>query len=96
MVNKVWKALDDPTRRRILELLREGPLNAGELGARFNMTGASMSHHLNLLADAELVEREKRGQFVIYELNTTVFQGLMEWMLSLKDKTKGESDESNT
>ncbi|MCP5454032.1 MAG: winged helix-turn-helix transcriptional regulator [Spirochaetaceae bacterium] len=87
-MNKVWKALDDPTRRRILELLRSGPRSAGELGAEFDMSAASMSHHLGTLADAGLVEREKKGQFVYYELNTTVFQDLLEWILAMKGQDR--------
>ncbi len=88
-MNKLWKALDDPTRRRILELLRSGPLNVGELGSHFSISGASLSHHLTLLSDAGLVEREKRGQFVYYELNTTVFQALLEWVMGLRGKNDG-------
>lgn len=87
-MNKLWKALDDPTRRRVLELLRDGPLSAGELVSRFDMSAASMSHHLGILSDSGLVERERRGQFIYYELNTTVFQSLVEWIASLKGDSR--------
>jgi len=87
-VNKLFKALDDPTRRRILELLKEKDLSAGEIGAQFPISGASISHHLSLLFDAGLVRRQKRGQQVIYGLDETVFQGIVEWIYSLKKEGK--------
>jgi ArsR family transcriptional regulator len=88
-MNSLFKALGDPTRRRILELLRTGDKNAGEIGAEFDMTGASISHHLTILKNAELVSAEKRGQNIIYRLNTTVFQEMVEWIFRLQ----GENNE---
>lgn len=87
-MNKLFKALDDPTRRRILELLREKDMSAGEIVAQFPITGASISHHLALLFDAGLVRREKRGQQVIYGLDETVFQGILEWIFTLTGERK--------
>jgi ArsR family transcriptional regulator, arsenate/arsenite/antimonite-responsive transcriptional repressor len=87
-MNKLFKALDDPTRRRILELLREKDLSAGQIVAQFPISGASISHHLALLFDAGLVRREKRGQQVIYGLDETVFQGLIEWIFTLTKEGK--------
>lgn len=74
-----FKALADPTRRQILELLAQGELNAGEIAARFDMTKPSVSHHLTILKAAGLVDDERRGQNIVYSLNMTVFQELMKW-----------------
>ncbi|WP_306597813.1 autorepressor SdpR family transcription factor [Geothrix sp. 21YS21S-2] len=78
----VFKALADPTRRRILDLLREGDLSAGDLAAGFDITKASISHHLNLLKQAGLVRVRRQGQHQIYTLHTTVFQEAMQWMMN--------------
>ena len=69
-----FKALADPTRRRILELLAQGDLTAGEIAAHFEMTKPSVSHHLNILKSAELITDERRGQNIVYSVNLTVFQ----------------------
>ncbi|ADF37943.1 MULTISPECIES: autorepressor SdpR family transcription factor [Priestia] len=87
-MNETFKALADPTRRKILELLKERDLTAGEISEYFNMTKPSISNHLKILKQADLVQDEKRGQFVIYSLNTTVFQDLIGWFFSFQ---KGES-----
>jgi len=78
----VFKALADPTRRRILDLLRERDLSAGDLAAGFDITKASISHHLNLLKQAGLVRVRRQGQHQIYTLHTTVFQEAMQWMMN--------------
>lgn len=74
-----FKALADPTRRRILELLSEGDLTAGEIAAHFNMTKPSVSHHLNALKNAGLISDERRGQTIVYSVNLTVFQEMIKW-----------------
>ena len=74
-----FKALADPTRRRILELLAQGDLTAGEIAAHLEMTKPSVSHHLNILKSAELITDERRGQNIVYSVNLTVFQELMTW-----------------
>lgn len=81
---KTFKALSDRTRRDILDLLKNGPLSAGEIGEHFDMTGASISHHLSVLKDAGLVDTEKRGTFIYYELNLTVMQEITAWIASLQ------------
>jgi DNA-binding transcriptional ArsR family regulator len=73
----VFKALADPTRRDILRMLRERPLTAGEIAESFPMTKGSLSHHFNLLKEADLVRCERRGQFQVYSLNTTVVEDVM-------------------
>lgn len=80
-LNLLFKALADPTRREILRLLRSGDMTAGEIAARFPITAPSVSHHLSLLKQANLVLDERRGQNVYYSLNTTVFQDVMAWLM---------------
>ena len=81
--NKAFKALADPTRRKILGLLRKGEMTAGDLAERFAMTKPSMSHHFAVLKDADLVTSRRDGQQIWYGLNTTVVQDLMAWALDL-------------
>ncbi|HEY4650579.1 MAG TPA: autorepressor SdpR family transcription factor [Pontibacter sp.] len=83
-MNKIFKALNDTTRREILNLLKEKDMTAGEIAEAFNITKPSISHHLDILSQAELVSSEKRGQFVIYSLNTTVLDDILAWMMNLK------------
>jgi DNA-binding transcriptional ArsR family regulator len=83
MLDRTMRALADPTRREILRALREGDLAAGEIAARFPMTAASVSHHLATLREAELVSVERRGKSLVYSLNTTVLQDVVQGMLDL-------------
>jgi ArsR family transcriptional regulator len=79
----VFKALSDPTRRQILRLLRDGSRTAGELAAAFPHTKGAMSHHFNILKAADLVHAERRGQQIIYSINTTVAQDITALVLEL-------------
>lgn len=81
-----WNALADPTRRKILDLLRKGDKNAGEIAEHFSISKPSISHHLNTLREAGLVDAEKKGQNVIYSLNTSVLQDMMQLIASLVNK----------
>lgn len=90
--NSVFKALSDPSRRKILQMLKEKDLTAGEIADSFNISKPSISHHLNLLKQANLVIDERRGQNIYYSLNTTVFQELLGFFLKLIDK-EGEDNE---
>ncbi|MGG4145403.1 autorepressor SdpR family transcription factor [Paenibacillus algorifonticola] len=83
-MNQAFKALSDPTRRTILDLLKERDLTAGEIADHFHMTKPSISHHLSLLKQAELVSDERKGQHIYYSLNTTVFQDLLKWIASFQ------------
>ena len=83
-MNSVFKALNDETRRQILELLKEGDLNAGEIAENFNISKPSISHHLDILRQANLITSEKNGQFVEYSLNTTMLEDLLAWIMDLK------------
>jgi len=87
-MNSVFKALNDPTRRQILELLQERDLTAGEIAEKFRMTFPSVSHHLDLLKQAKLVHSQKDGQFVYYSLNTTVVDEILKWFLQFKIKKR--------
>ena len=87
-----FKALSGPTRREILNLLRAGPLAAGELLEHFSITGASLSHHLSILRHAGLIDDEKKGKYIYYTLNTTVLDDILNWILTLKEMEKGGSD----
>lgn len=79
------KALGDPTRRQILRALRDGDLTAGDISARFPITGASVSHHLNVLREAGLVQSERQGRNIVYSLEATVFQEFLEEMMGMMD-----------
>jgi ArsR family transcriptional regulator len=85
-LNLAFKALNDPTRREILELLKKKDLTAGEIVEKFNISGPSISHHLEILKRAGLIESEKQGQFVLYSLNTTVLDEIMSWLVRLNKK----------
>lgn len=85
-MNELFKALSDPTRRKILELLRDRDMTAGEIADQFNISKPSISHHLNILKNAELVLWEKEGQSVIYSLNTTVLQEITKWAFDFLKK----------
>ena len=85
MVGDGFKALSDPTRRRILELLGKRDMTAGEIGEHFTQNKATLSHHLEVLRKAGLVDAERQGRNVLYRLDATVLQGLMTWFLGLTD-----------
>ena len=80
MLQDTLKALSDPNRRKILDLLKKGPLSAGEIGEHFEMTGATLSHHLSILKKAGLVDDTKKGTFVYYEINTSVMEDILAWI----------------
>lgn len=87
-MNSAFKALNDPTRRAILELLQEKDLTAGEIVEHFDISGPSISHHLDILRQAELVSSVKEGQYIFYSLNTTIVDEIMKWLLKFKSKKK--------
>ena len=87
-MNSVFKALNDPTRREILQLLRQRNMTAGEIVEQFNISGPSISHHLDLLKQANLVQSVKEGQFIYYSLNTTVVDDILKWLMQFKTKKK--------
>ena len=82
------KALSDPIRREILNLLKRGKLSAGEISGHFPVTDASISRHLSVLKDADLIRDTREGKFIFYELNTSVLEEILLWVRDLK----GEGD----
>jgi ArsR family transcriptional regulator len=83
-MNDIFKALNDATRREILELLKTKDLSAGEIADQFNMSKPSISHHLDILKRADLITAEKSGQFIFYSINTTIMEDVLQWMLTFK------------
>ena len=79
-----FKALSDPARREILELLKNGPLPAGEIARNFDMTQATVSYHLKILRKADLIREKRDRNFIFYELNMTIVEELMAWLSELK------------
>ncbi|MBO6795072.1 MAG: winged helix-turn-helix transcriptional regulator [Balneolaceae bacterium] len=82
-MNSLFKALNDPTRRQILDLLKEKDLTAGEIADAFAISKPSISHHLDILKQANLVTTERDGQFIMYSLDTTVLEEATQWLFNL-------------
>jgi DNA-binding transcriptional ArsR family regulator len=87
---ETFKALSDPVRREILIMLREDRMTAGDIGQRFDMTGATISYHLSQLKKAGLVFETRQKNFIIYELNTSVFEEAMLWLAQFKGEKNNE------
>ena len=85
---QTMKALSDPIRREILEMLKSGRLSAGEISDHFPVSGAAVSKHLSLLKEADLIRDTREGKFIFYELNTSVLEEVMLWLAQLKGETK--------
>jgi len=84
------KALSDPIRREILNLLKQGRMSAGDIVDHFDVTGASISRHLSVLKDADLIRDKREGKFIYYELNASVLEEIMLWIVDLKGEEHGE------
>ena len=87
---QTFKALADPTRREILQLLKHGKKTAGEIGSAFGVTAATISHHLSILKEADLVTDEKAGKYIYYEINTSVLDDILVWATDLKEASQNE------
>ena len=85
------KALADPIRREILGMLKSGRMAAGDIAERFDVTGASISRHLSVLKDADLIRDTREGKFIYYELNTSVLEDIMLWITDLKGAENNEN-----
>ena len=84
-MNSLFKALNDQTRRNILEMLREMDMTAGDIADKFEMTKPSISHHLSILKQADLVIDIRKGQFIYYSLNTTVMDEIAKWFIQFNN-----------
>ena len=89
-IHNTLKAIADPIRREILNLLKKGKMSAGEITDHFEVTGASISRHLSVLKDAGLIRDEREGKFIIYELNASVLEEIMLWITDLKGDTNND------
>jgi ArsR family transcriptional regulator, arsenate/arsenite/antimonite-responsive transcriptional repressor len=87
-MNLLFKALNDETRRQIVQMLKKGDMTAGEIADHFAISKPSISHHLDLLKQADIVSSEKKGQFIYYSLNATVLDEIITWFIGLKRKKK--------
>ena len=87
-IQNTMKALSDPVRREILELLKPGRLSAGDIAEKFPISGAAVSKHLSVLKDADLIRDAREGKFIFYELNTSVLEEVMLWIKTLKGEGK--------
>ena len=85
---QAMKALSDPIRREILELLKSGRLSAGEISEKFPVSGAAISKHLSVLKEADLIRDTREGKFIYYELNASVLEEVMLWLVGLKGEAK--------
>ena len=83
-LQRTLKALSDPIRREILNLLKAGPMAAGDIAGKFDVTGAAVSRHLAVLKEAELIRDKREGKFIFYELNASVLEEIMLWITELK------------
>ena len=90
---ETFKALSDPVRRQILELLKKESLSAGDIASHFDMTGATISYHLKILKQADLIFETREKNFIYYQLNTSVLEEIMLWISALKG---GDSDAEST
>ena len=89
-VNTTLRALADPIRRDILNLLKSGRMSAGEICEHFDVTGASISRHLSVLKEADLIRDEREGKFIFYDLNASVLEEIMLWIAELKGDSKDD------
>ena len=87
-IQNTLKALSDPNRREILEILKTGRLSAGEIAEKFPVSGAAVSKHLSVLKEADLIRDAREGKFIYYEINTSVLEEVMLWLVDLKGEEK--------
>lgn len=89
-LQQTTRAIADPVRRDILNLLKKGRMSAGDIVSHFNITGAAISRHLSVLKEADLVRDEREGQFIYYELNTSVLEDVLCWIATIKGDDEDE------
>ena len=86
------KALSDPIRRDILNLLKQGRMSAGDISSRFDVTGASISRHLSVLKEADLIRDTREGKYIYYDLNASVLEEILLWISELKGEDNHEKE----
>ena len=91
-IQNTLKALSDPIRREILNLLKQGRMSAGDIVDRFEVTGASISRHLSVLKDADLIRDKREGKYIYYELNASVLEEIMLWIADLKGENTNDQE----
>ncbi|MBQ8762942.1 MAG: winged helix-turn-helix transcriptional regulator [Clostridia bacterium] len=89
-IQNTLKALSDPTRREILNMLKKGSMSAGEISEQFSVSFAAISRHLSVLKEADLIRDERDGKYIYYELNASVLEEIMLWITDLKGETKND------
>ena len=89
-IQNTWRALSDPTRREILTLLKSGRMAAGDISAHFEITDASISRHLSVLKDADLIRDKREGKFIFYEINASVLEEVMLWIADIKEENNND------
>jgi len=89
-LQQTLKALSDPIRREILNILKKGRLSAGEISEQFSVTDASISRHLSVLKEADLIRDTREGKYIFYELNTSVLEEIMLWVRDLKGEDQND------
>ena len=89
-LQQTLRALADPIRREILNMLKSGRLSAGEITDKFSVTGASISRHLSVLKDADLIRDTREGKFIFYEINTSILEEAMLWLIDLKGDSNND------
>ena len=94
-MSETLKAISDPERREILEMLKDGKKSAGEIAERFNLTGATVSYHLSQLKKADLVVESRNKNFIYYELNASVFEDVLVWIYGFSEKVKEKNSNKN-
>lgn len=87
-LQETLKALADPTRRQIVQLLKSGRLSAGDIGEHFNITAAAISRHLSVLKEAGLIRDAREGKYIFYEVNLSVLEELLSWLIDFKEDTQ--------
>lgn len=92
-IQNTMKALSDPIRREILNLLKQGRMSAGDIVDRFEVTGASISRHLSVLKDADLIRDKREGKYIYYELNASVLEEIMLWIADLKGENTDDQEQ---
>jgi DNA-binding transcriptional ArsR family regulator len=91
-IQNTLRALSDPIRREILNLLKKGRMSAGDIAEHFDVTGAAVSRHLSVLKEADLVRDTREGKFIFYDLNTSVLEDIMLWITDLKGEGNNDQE----